>query len=72
VARYERESGVRTDPGELRWYQGVGCLRALIEAAGWDHEGLTDIHAGHPWLVCGPQFARRLTALTGSRVRADG
>jgi aminoglycoside phosphotransferase (APT) family kinase protein len=70
VARYEQESGARIDPRELRWHQGVGCLRALVEAAGWAQEGLTHAHAGHPWLVCGPQFAGRLAALTGSPVRA--
>jgi aminoglycoside phosphotransferase (APT) family kinase protein len=65
VSRYERASGIRVDPRELRWHQGVVCLRALVEAAGWAHQGLTEIHADHPWLVCGPAFARRLTALTG-------
>jgi aminoglycoside phosphotransferase (APT) family kinase protein len=70
VARYEEHSGSRVDPRELRWHQGVGCLRALVEAAGWAQEGVTEAHAGHPWLVCGPAFAGRLTALTGARVRA--
>jgi aminoglycoside phosphotransferase (APT) family kinase protein len=65
VARYEEHSGIGVDPRELRWHQGVGCLRALVEAAGWAQEGLTEAHAGHPWLVCGPAFAGRLTALTG-------
>lgn len=70
VARYEQDAGVRVDPQELRWHQGVGCLRALVEAAGWAQQGLAEARAGHPWLVCGPAFARRLTALTGSRVSA--
>jgi aminoglycoside phosphotransferase (APT) family kinase protein len=69
VARYELDAGVRVEPRELRWHQGVGCLRALVEAAGWAQQGLVRAHTGHPWLVCGPAFARRLTALTGSRVR---
>jgi aminoglycoside phosphotransferase (APT) family kinase protein len=70
VARYEEHSGIGINPRELRWHQGVGCLRALVEAAGWAHEGLTEAHAGHPWLMCGPAFAERLTTLTGTRVRA--
>ena len=70
VARYEQESGVRIDSRELQWYQGFSCLRALVEAAGWSRLGIAEARADHPWLVSGPAFARRLTALTGSRVRA--
>lgn len=65
VARYEQEAGVRIDRRELRWHQGVGCLRALVEAAGWAQQGLTEVRAGHPWVLSGPAFARRLTSLTG-------
>jgi hypothetical protein len=36
----------------------------------WVHEGAADAHAGHPWLINGPVFARRLTSLTGVQVRA--
>lgn len=71
IARYEHDASVGVDQGELRWHQGVCCLRALVESAGWAQQGLAEAHAGHPWLVCGPAFARRLTALTGSRVRAS-
>jgi len=71
VARYEHAAGVRVDRGELRWHQSVGCLRALVESAGWAQQELAEAHAGHPWLVSGPAFARRLTAVTGTRVRAD-
>jgi len=71
VASYEQDAGVRVEPAELRWHQGVGCLRALVEAAGWARHGLTEARAGHPWLLCGPRFASRLTALTGSRIRPD-
>jgi aminoglycoside phosphotransferase (APT) family kinase protein len=72
VARYEQEAGVFVDRGELRWHQGVGCLRALVESAGWAQQGLTEARAGHPWLMCGPAFARRLSALTGSPVQTAG
>jgi aminoglycoside phosphotransferase (APT) family kinase protein len=70
VRCYERRAGVKTDPGALRWYQGVGCLRALVDMAGWAHQGLVDARAGHPWFVSGPAFAGRLSALTGSPVAA--
>jgi aminoglycoside phosphotransferase (APT) family kinase protein len=70
VRSYQRQAATAIAPGELRWYQGVGCLRALVEAAGWVHEGAADTRAGHPWLVSGPAFAVRLTALTGIPVRA--
>jgi hypothetical protein len=52
----------------LRWYVGVVCLRALVEVAGWVTAGELDGHRGHPWLIAGPRFADRLTALTGITV----
>jgi aminoglycoside phosphotransferase (APT) family kinase protein len=71
VARYEQEAVVAVDPRELRWHQSVGCLRALVEVAGWSRQGLAEARAGHPWLVCGPAFARRLTTLTGTHVQSS-
>jgi hypothetical protein len=38
--------------------------------ASWEHEGVTDTRVGHPWLVSGPAFARRLATLTGAPVRS--
>jgi aminoglycoside phosphotransferase (APT) family kinase protein len=70
IGNYLRQAAAGAARGELRWYQGVGCLRALTEVAGWAHEGVAGTRAGHPWLVSGPAFARRLTALTGVPVRA--
>jgi aminoglycoside phosphotransferase (APT) family kinase protein len=70
TVRYQRAAGARIDPRELRWHQGLGCLRALTEVAGWTQDQLTGARAGHPWLQSGPAFAARLTALTGSDVRA--
>jgi hypothetical protein len=67
---YQRRAGVTARPGEVRWHQAVVCLRALVEVAGWVHEGTDGARAGHPWLINGPVFARRLTSLTGIRVRA--
>ena len=46
------------------------CLRALVEVASWVHLGTAEAHAGHPWLINGPAFARRLARLTGVQVRA--
>jgi aminoglycoside phosphotransferase (APT) family kinase protein len=67
---YQRQTATTIAPGELRWHQGAGCLRALVEVAGWVHEGAADKRAGHPWLASGPAFARRLATLTGIPVRA--
>jgi aminoglycoside phosphotransferase (APT) family kinase protein len=67
---YQRQTATRIEPGELRWHQAVSCMRALIETASWVHGGVADSRAGHPWLVSGPAFARRLTTLTGVSVRA--
>jgi aminoglycoside phosphotransferase (APT) family kinase protein len=70
VLAYQRQAAVPVEPGELRWYQAVVCLRALTEVAGWVHGGTAGTHAGHPWLVSGPGFAQRLSTLTGEPVRA--
>jgi aminoglycoside phosphotransferase (APT) family kinase protein len=69
VRGYQRRAATKVDPGELRWHQAVVCLRALVEMAGWAHDGTVGAHAGHPWLSSGPAFARRLTALTGAYAR---
>jgi aminoglycoside phosphotransferase (APT) family kinase protein len=65
---YQRQAAA-AEPAEVRWYQAVSCLRGLVEVAGWVHAGTAGAHAGHPWLVSEPAFARRLTALTGISVR---
>jgi aminoglycoside phosphotransferase (APT) family kinase protein len=70
VRGYQRQAAVTVEPAEVRWHQAVVCLRALTEVASWVHEGAADAHAGHPWLINGPVFARRLTRLTGAPVRA--
>jgi aminoglycoside phosphotransferase (APT) family kinase protein len=66
---YQRQTATAVEPGEVRWYQAVVSLRALVEVAGWVHTGTAGAHPGHPWLTSGPAFARRLTALTGIAVR---
>jgi aminoglycoside phosphotransferase (APT) family kinase protein len=70
IRRYQRLTATTIEPGELRWYQAVSCVRALVEVAGWVHEGVAGTRAGHPWLINGPAFARRLATLTGAPVRA--
>jgi aminoglycoside phosphotransferase (APT) family kinase protein len=66
---YARHAGVEIDRAALRWHEGVVCLRALVEVAGWVSAGMVEERAGHPWLVNGPAFARRLSRLTGATVR---
>jgi aminoglycoside phosphotransferase (APT) family kinase protein len=70
VRGYQRQAAATFQSGEVRWHQAVVCLRALVEVASWVHEGTDGARAGHPWLISGPAFARRLTSLTGVQVRA--
>ena len=70
VRGYQRQTATTIEPSELRWYQAVVCLRALVEVAGWVHRGVAGTRAGHPWLVAGPAFAGRLATLTAAPVRA--
>jgi aminoglycoside phosphotransferase (APT) family kinase protein len=67
---YRRISDTELDDRELSWHEGVVCLRALAEVAGWIAAGQLSERRGHPWLVCGPAFAIRLQALTGVAVRS--
>jgi hypothetical protein len=67
---YQRRTATAVDPGELRWHEAVTGLRALVEVAGWVHDGTADARPGHPWLALGPAFARRVGVLTGMSVRA--
>jgi len=67
---YVRLSRVDVEADSLQWYEGVVCLRALVEVAGWVAAGTADGRTGHPWIVCGPAFAARLSALTGATVRS--
>jgi aminoglycoside phosphotransferase (APT) family kinase protein len=70
VRDYQRQTAAAFQPGEVRWHQAVVCLRALTEVASWVHLGVDGAHTEHPWMMTGPAFARRLTALTGASVRA--
>lgn len=68
VRAYERATGSRVDPGSLAWHQGVVCVRALVEVAGWVAAGAIDGRDGHPWVIAGDAFASRLHDLTGTAV----
>ena len=72
VARTARPTPVSAaraiDPASLRWHEGVVCLRALVEVFGWVAAGTIDGREGHPWIINGPAFAARLSALTGTAV----
>lgn len=70
VAEYERAAGRTVDRDAVAWHQGLVCLRALVEVAGWVAAGTIDARAGHPWLISGGPLARRLTALTSVPVAA--
>jgi aminoglycoside phosphotransferase (APT) family kinase protein len=70
VHSYRRQTAATVAFSELRWYQAVVCLRALVEVASWVHQDVVGTHAGHPWLVSGPAFARRLAGVTGVPVHA--
>ncbi len=65
VRAYERAAGRPVDPESLAWHQGVVCVRALVEVAGWVAAGTIDGRDGHPWVLAGDAFASRLRDLTG-------
>jgi aminoglycoside phosphotransferase (APT) family kinase protein len=65
---YSRHAGIDVDPQVLRWYEGVVCLRVLVEVAWWVAAGQVEERHGHPWLVSGPGFAARLSTLAGASV----
>jgi aminoglycoside phosphotransferase (APT) family kinase protein len=68
IRRYHHHANVRIDAAALRWHQGVVCLRALTEVAGWVQQGVADGRAGHPWIVSGPALAHRLSTLVGQPI----
>jgi hypothetical protein len=68
VHSYRRQAAATVAFSELRWYQAVVCLRALVQVAGWVHQNVVGTHAAHPWLLSAPAFARRLAAVTGVQV----
>lgn len=51
---YRRQTTTAVESSAVRWHQGVVCLRALVEAAGWAHDGSLPGRSAHPWVVLGP------------------
>ena len=48
VRAYERAAGRPVDRASLAWHQGVVCVRALVEVAGWVAAGTIEGRDGHP------------------------
>jgi len=69
LRRYQAHAATSIGREDLRWHQAVVSLRALTEVASWEYDGIIGERAGHPWLVCGPALAARLSAVTGGSVR---
>ena len=69
LRRYEVHSARAVERDDLRWHQGVVCLRMLAEVASWVHDGSIGERSGHPFLISGRALAARLTAVTGVPVR---
>ena len=65
---YERATGGPVDRASLAWHQGVVCVRALVEVAGWVAAGTIEGRDGHPWVIAGDAFAARLHSLTSVEV----
>lgn len=68
VRAYLRAAGRPVDAASLAWHQGVVCVRALVEVAGWVTAETIDGRGGHPWVIAGDSFAKRLRDLTGVEV----
>ena len=68
IRAYEAAAGCRVAPESLAWHQGVVCVRALVEVAGWVASETIDGRNGHPWVIAGDAFASRLRDLTGVEV----
>jgi aminoglycoside phosphotransferase (APT) family kinase protein len=64
IRAYERATGGPVDRASLAWHQGVVCVRALVEVAGWVATDTIAGRDGHPWVIAGDAFAARLRDLT--------
>jgi aminoglycoside phosphotransferase (APT) family kinase protein len=67
---YENVRGATVDSEALAWHQGLICVRALVEVAGWVAADTIDDRGGHPWVIAGDAFAARLSTLTGHTASA--
>ena len=68
LRQYDERAPVPLDARRLAWNQGLICLRALTEVSSWVEGGTLRERRGHPWVIAGPAFARRLRELTGIAV----
>ena len=68
LRRYEAQMGVRVDARVLAWYQGLICVRALVEVANWAAAGTLAGREGHPWVINQAALIERLARLTGITV----
>jgi aminoglycoside phosphotransferase (APT) family kinase protein len=71
IRRYEARAGVRIDVDVLGWYQGLICVRALTEVAGWSVAGTLARRGGHPWVINQEALIGRLAALTGITIPVE-
>jgi aminoglycoside phosphotransferase (APT) family kinase protein len=71
LRRYEARAGIHVDVAVLGWYQGLICLRALTEVAGWAAAGTLSGREGHPWVINQAALLGRLHRLTGIAVPAE-
>jgi aminoglycoside phosphotransferase (APT) family kinase protein len=62
---YASKAGVTVDPNTLAWHQGLICVRALTEVAGWAVAGTLQAREGHPWVINEAAIGGRLQHLTG-------
>jgi aminoglycoside phosphotransferase (APT) family kinase protein len=72
VKAYEKRAALRIDPDVLAWHQGLICVRALTEVAGWAVAGSLIDRGGHPWVINQEALINRLRTLTGISVPAEG
>ena len=71
IRQYEARAGVRVDADVLAWYQGLICVRALTEVAGWAAAGTLVGREGHPWVINEGALIERLAQLTGITVLTE-
>lgn len=68
IRAYERATGRPVDRASLAWHQGLVCVRAVVEVAGWVAADTIAGRDRHPWVIAGDAFATRLHDLTGVEV----
>jgi aminoglycoside phosphotransferase (APT) family kinase protein len=67
VRAYEHAAGP-VEKESLRWHHAVVCLRALVEVAGWEHDGTASSRRGHPWMISRRALTAELASFTGGQI----